>query len=177
MDNNEKNASMRSELLDRVVNDFTYKAEFSEAQGAQWQMVKNHFDMFRSDVEGLMDRVSADEQRQSSIREKHWTGYQLALREVERWCNTAIANDFQTGSPVDMMDSGISVPSYEGPSGGELERHKICDTVSQICFDSIVFLVSVLPVGRALSVAVTRMQDVRGWLLDTVNHQYDEVIL
>ena len=70
MDNNEKNASMRSELLDRVVNDFTYKAEFSEAQGAQWQMVKNHFDMFRSDVEGLMDRVSADEQRQSSIREK-----------------------------------------------------------------------------------------------------------
>ena len=169
MDNENKNVDMRVGLLERVVSDFTYKADFSQAQKAQWQMVKTDFETFRASMDDMLNEhniaIGSDVDA--------YLGYTLALRETERWCNTAIANDFKTGSPVDMAQVDVSVPSYEGPSGGDLERHKVCDTISAMCFDLIVFLVSVLPMGRALSVAITRMQDVRGWLLDTVNFHYD----
>ena len=183
MSNHDKNATMRAELLHRVTNDFIYKAEFSEAQKLQWKMVKNHFDMFRQDMQEnvfdaiveatdlhLTDFVGYYTNREFDY---HVVGYLIALRETERWCNTAIANDSETGSPVDLTKFGIELPEYSGPSGGDEPRHKICDHISQTCFDSIVWLVSVLPMGRALSVAVTRMQDVRGWLLDTANFHYN----
>lgn len=175
MSNHDKNAAMRAELLHRVVSDFTYKADFSEAQSAQWKMVKKHFEGFRADMQELMDRVMTD--RGYFGGGSFHLGYRLSLREVERWCNTAIANDFETGSPADLEKYGVEVPEYNGPSGGELVRHQVCDAISKKCFESVVWLVSVLPMGRALSVAVTRMQDVRGWLLDTVNHQYDNINL
>jgi hypothetical protein len=162
---------MRAQLLTRVINDFIYKKDFTEVQGRQWDVVKQRFDGFREE----MDRLLRNADISPLFREKdEHLGYRLALRETERWCNTAIANDSETGDPVDLTKYGVEVPEYTGPSGGGTPRHKICDTISLKCFDLIVYLVSVLPMGRALSVAVTRMQDVRGWLLDTVNVYYFE---
>ena len=165
-----KNAAVRAELLHRVVSDFTYKADFSEAQSAQWKTIKANFERFRGEMDVLFQ--NADITPIFKETDEH-TGYRLALRETERWCNTAIANDFETGDPNDLLEYGVEVPTYEGPSGGGTPLHEMCDTISLKCFDLIVYLVSVLPMGRALSVAVTRMQDVRGWLLDTANFHYN----
>lgn len=175
MQNPQDARNQRVELLHRVINDFTYKSEFSDPQNAQWKMVKKHFEGFRTDIGekvfgAIKDTLGIFNRDTNNI---YMMGYQITVRETERWCNTAIANDFNTGYPVDISKYGVESPFYEGPSGGDTPRHQICDYVSQRCFDSIVWLVSVLPVGRALSVAVTRMQDVRGWLLDMVNWYFD----
>ena len=180
MSNHDKSAAMRAELMHRVANDFLYKADFSQAQNAQWKTVKKTFETFRADIKDLLEQMGFPHGFTPGILIggvhgiEGYTAYKVALRETERWCNTAIANDFKTGSPVDITKYGVEVPEYEGPSGGDTIRHQICDAISQKCFDLIIFMVTILPMGRALSVAVTRMQDVRGWLLDTVNAHYEE---
>ena len=156
----------REYLIKRVQHDFTYKANFTEEQTEMWNDVKAIFDEFRSDVATLFLMMPDGQDIMDKAEE--YLAYKFALREAERQVNSAIANDWDKGTPIPHKDTMPIL--YDGPSGGKELRHKICDGISKISYELACSVASFAPQGRHLSIALTRLEDVRGWLLDAVNH-------
>ena len=95
--------------------------------------------------------------------------YETSIREVERWANTAIANDWKDGETFDEAKTGgLAYPLTE-PDDHQPEKIRLCYEVSTRCFELATNLAKNLPEGRALSLACTEMQVARGWLLDCIN--------
>ena len=174
----------REQLYKRVQHDFTFKTEFNPKQMDCWIDLRKRFDTFRMQMVALVDsvpehqwelievleggEVPIEDSRPSIFLTDMFLAYKVALRETERQCNSAIANDWETGDPMP-DDYHFEIDVYDGPSGGTSLRNEICDAISKHCYELICELVMFLPLGRHLSIAVTRMEDVRGWLLDIVN--------
>ncbi|MEG9862154.1 MAG: hypothetical protein V6Z81_06590 [Parvularculales bacterium] len=167
-------------MLTRVAADFTYKKEMTEKQLKLFDIVKHRFDTFRK-VMAEFFRYLQIELMQANLnhieavcnyREKCEFEYELllrTLRSAERWFNTAIANDWETGKVGALSEELSDLLEYTGPGGGDTPVHHTCDAISKECFELTTYLVSRVPQGRSVSVAVTKMQDVRGELLDLAN--------
>ena len=153
--------AVRQWLLDRVISDFTFKADQTDDQKHLWGAIDTKLMQFRSAI------LSLFENSDKVLQSEQYESYMIALRETERWLNTAVANDFEGISNFDNFD--IEQIKYPGPQNSENERIQLCEETSKLCFGLITDLVRIVPPGRALSVAITRMQDVRGWLLDAIN--------
>ena len=95
----------RKAMLDRVVSDFTFKANQTDDQKTLWNSIDQHFSIFHIN-----------------------------------------------------------------------ERIRLCESVNKYCFDLVTRLTQILPQGRAMSVAVTAMQEVRGWLLDAINFNMPKTV-
>ena len=75
------------------------------------------------------------------------------------------------------MDADFQEIAYPGPQTNPVnERIRLCESVNKSCFDLVTRLTQILPHGRALSVAVTVMQEVRGWLLDAINFNMPKAV-
>ena len=151
----------RKAMLDRVVSDFTFKADQTDDQKTLWNSIAHHFSEFHSKVLYLFEdhtEIKASDE---------YKAFQLASRNAQRWFNTAVANDY--GEEFD-MDADFQEIAYPGPEDGPSnERIHLCESVNKYCFFLVTKLTQILPHGRALSVALTNMQEVRGWLLDAIN--------
>ena len=158
----------RAELLKRVQFDFTYKSNFNDEQKAFYNGVRSRFEDFRVGIEDLFEQISKKHCNVLPVHSVQYAGYKYAVREVERRCNAAIANDWATGDPLS-LDETVEAIEYIGPSGGTELRNEICDQISARCYVFVSELVQFLPLGSSLKIAITRMADVRGWLLDAVN--------
>lgn len=165
--------SKRGEMLDRVMSDFTYKKDMPQEQLDLFGVVVGVFDTFQKNVMRLFESLEEVEGTIIMAHSRHYSAYSDCVRSAERWANTAIANDFETGHLA--VEDGTEFPIYNGPSGGDEERHKACDRISKLCFELTTKLVMLLPQGRAISVFITKMQDVRGWLLDAINYYYTPI--
>lgn len=163
----------RQAFLEQTADDFTYKAKFTNEQSAMWEFVKVSVADFHGRVEDRLRQIPSALTQQPLVQTDEYIEYGHALQNAERWFNTAIANDWETGNPVALKHE-IDPVKYKGPSGGEAVRHQICDYISEMCFVLMMTMAARLPTGRALSVARTQMQEVRGWLLDTVNENWIE---
>lgn len=175
----EPNAA-RDAMLRRVAADFIYKKEMTEEQLKMFDVVKHRFDTFRK-VTAELFRYLHQEVMQNNIANYH--GYCMhykehcdeyrhvmrTIRSAERWFNTAIANDYKTGKVDELSEELSDLLEYGGPSGGGTPVHHTCDAISAECYELTTYLVSRVPQGRAVSVAVTKMQEVRGELLDLAN--------
>ena len=164
---------MRQEFIDQSIDDFTYKKDFTPEQLAMWQWVKEQFSNFKQIAEQSLRNVPTDRTTRPLTQTDEYFNFKATLRNAERWFNTAIANDWHTGQPVPMNETLVAI-TYDGPSGGNEIRHSVCDYISDICFTLMLAMAQRLPLGRALSVARTQMQEVRGLLLDTVNENWLE---
>lgn len=175
----EPNAA-RDAMLKRVVADFTYKKEMTEEQLKLFDAVKHRFDTFRKVNAELfrylrMEMAGANVAAVDAVVQFYneaYNEYELILRTIrsaERWFNTAIANDYKSGKVSELSEELSDLLEYCGPSGGDTVIHHTCDAISKECFELTTYLVSRVPQGRAVSVAVTKMQDVRGELLDLAN--------
>ena len=151
----------RKAMLDRVVSDFTFKANQTDDQKTLWNSIDQHFSIFHSEVLYLFEdcpEIKASDE---------YKAYRFASRNAQRWFNTAVANDYDDKFD---MDTDFQEIAYPGPQTNPVnERVRLCESVNKSCFDLVTRLTQILPHGRALSVAVTVMQEVRGWLLDAIN--------
>lgn len=174
----------RDAMLKRVASDFTYKKEMTDEQLALFRVVKTRFDTFRKVMAELFRYLRMEIAKEHIVidavvqffNQSH-NEYELILRTMrsaERWFNTAIANDWETGkvdAPTYRSEDEelLDLLEYSGPPGGDTTVHHTCDAISKECYELTMYLVSCCPQGRAISVAVTKMQDVRGELLDVAN--------
>ncbi len=163
----------RAELLKRVQFDFTYKSNFNDEQKAFYNGVRTRFEDFRKEMDDLLTTIPKRSCNVMPAFSIHYTCYKYALREVERRCNAAIANDWATGDPLGPEETTENIV-YDGPSGGTEFRNRVCDEISKRSSELICELVQFLPLGNSLKIAITRMADVRGWLLDAVNLHWKE---
>ena len=155
----------RKELLDRIVGDMTYKSGTPE-QRVIWTWIVAVFAGFKQEVKTLLEH---SEIPQRLIHTGEYHTYEKELRRAERWANAAVANDWKKDSAFNPDDAEpLKYPVEPGESGTS-EKHKLCDEISRMCFELDTLMAQYLPEGRSLSLFTTKMQEVRGSLLDTVN--------
>lgn len=176
----------RKAILERVQADFTYKKDMTQVQLDYFARVKRRFQYF-NEAMGKLIRNAPDQSKEKveasmdcnlptipvqPIFSDEWRSFKHSVRTAERWCNTAIANDWNHEHPPDMNEEYPFI-TYEGPSGGDTWIHEICDQISKECYELTCDLCQWLPLGRSLSLVITHMQEVRGWLLDAINMHCD----
>lgn len=172
----------RQKFIDRVENDFTYKSPTEYPYCVDmWNEVKELFLNFNTLTGTLIDKFTyskhlrednydrtpfriADVLRQSD----EYKAYKLFVREAERWCNAAIAND--SHDYIRNVDN-LQLPNYDNT---DAEIKYALPYITTICQQFSVHLAEILPHGRSLSVAMTSMQNVRGWLIDIFTQVYVE---
>ena len=157
----------RENLLARVIDDFTYKGDPSPNQVRLWKLVRTDFDDLRDKIKEVFLLVDESAIISDSCSESYlFDNYITTLREAERWCNTAVANDYK-GEEVKGGVDGVLYP-VDLPDDAS-QRQMCCYQASEACFNLAVTLVQYIPLGRALSTALTKLQDSRGWILDNIN--------
>lgn len=163
--------AQRENLRDRVINDFTFKGEPSTKQIDLWNRVKKDFKDFRKSVLNIINDLEIARMVMNEIEDtfEHYT-YNITLRETERWCNTAIANDFDEDDMNDVEPQKYPVDLRDEDG----EKQRLCHLVSEACFQLATNIVQYVPLGRSHSLALTRLQDVRGWLIDLILNYYPD---
>ena len=155
----------RELLIERVVDDFTYKGKLNKQQTTMLEWVKDAFEALHIEIGRMFDFSDI---KARLVLTGEFQAFQLSTREVERWANTAIVNDWKTTDKFDeALTVGLTYPVNE-PTNVD-ERIKLSYEVSKRCFELATALAQLLPEGRALSIALTELQVARGWLLDTIN--------
>jgi len=172
---NEQNENTaRENLLARVQHDLTYKPPNESGQVKLWKLVKSDFDDFRSKIREVFQMVNQIHLTEEIVGNNwDYDAYIVSLRETERWCNTAIANDYKEYKPIDITD--LEYPA-ELPDNAS-QREMLCHQTSSACYLLGTSLVSYVPLGRSFSLALTHLQNTRGWILDIINdalENYDE---
>ena len=160
----------RRDFIQRVSDDFTFSGHptATQSQRAMWLYVQMAFDIFRREVEQLIHNTGYKMIALSDEYDAH----KVALRDAERWVNMAIAKDY-----VDEHDAGFRIENVQRTmdyplDGNEAElpvKQLYCRRISITCHALAVDMVMNLPHGRPMSVAMTQLQSVRGWLIDMIN--------
>lgn len=161
---------MRQKFVDRVYNDFTYKPGTPEQRGL-WSDIEKHFAEFRSSVEETINEITdAQGFATGYLRStEEYKDYRSEVRNAEQWFATAVANDYDP----DADDQDTRVLEYQGSIEGQPQtRVYYCEMLNLLCFTLSVTLAQFIPQGRALSIAETAMQEVRGDLMDLVNRHW-----
>ena len=154
----------RKELIDRVVADFTFKADTTDAQKAAFGWIRGIYSNFTQGIKNLFDYSQIPAQL---VLTDEFKNYETSIREAERWANTAIANNWKDGDTFDEAKTGGLVYPLIEADKSEIQR--LCYEVTKMCFELATNLAENLPEGRALSLLCTEMQVARGWLLDCIN--------
>lgn len=161
----------KQEFIERVKHDFTYKApsQVTQQQREMWQLIKQSFFSYSESIGELIDKT-AKETKQDVYSDMYdeYLAYKTCLRSAERACNTAVANDYNADGVytipiiIDLPYTGYIVPHDEEV----LPYTRSTENVSILTYGLVTKLVQFVPHGRALSIAMTQMQEVRGWLND-----------
>ena len=159
----------RASLLKEAADNFTYKGSPTEDQRNAYKWVRNRFNDFKVEMERLLDfstirRTLTDVDTGRS----NYRAYLESVRVAERRANAAIACDWKKDSAFDVDTAeGLEYPIVEENHASEEQR--LCYEISKASFELTMLILAHLPLGRYLSLFKTEMENVRGWLIDTVN--------
>lgn len=156
-----KEPTTRELLIERVVDNFTYKKPTKEKIKV-YNWITEQFLEFTTGVEQLFDFSKI---KKRLIDTSDYAYYKSHIGASEKWANGAVANDWK--SSINTNDATELEYAEETTT---TEKQRLCYEISKRCFEFTVRLSSVLPEGRHLSLFVTEMQLVRGWLLNTINN-------
>ena len=157
----------RATLLKEAGDNFTYKpfSEMKQEQRDALIWVKEKISGFRIEMQRLLDYSPI---RQQLTDTDDYKAYLESIRTAERRANAAIACDWKKESAFDVdSDPGLEYPIVEDNHTDE--RQRLCYEISKATFELTMLFLWFLPLGRYLSLFRTEMEEVRGWLIDTVN--------
>ena len=161
----QKKSDTRKVFVDRVADDLTFKADTTPEQREAWQWIRLEFQQAEQTIREMLETSPVQER---VVVTNDYDDFKKALRKTERWCNTAVANDWTPASAFDT----VNVERMEYPieaDKGLTEKQRLCHNASSLIFILGTTLARYLPEGRALSVFATEIQSTRGELLDAIN--------
>ena len=155
----------RASLLKEAGDNFTYKGNPTAEQKDAYNWVQARFSEFNVKMQRLLDYSTL---RQQLTDTDDYRAYLESARVAERRANAAIACDWKKDSGFDVdCDPELKYPIVEDNHTDE--RQRLCYEISKATFELTMLFLWYLPLGRYLSLFRTEMENVRGWLIDTVN--------
>ena len=155
----------RAALLKEAADNFTYKDSPTEDQVAAYKWVVSQVSIFKVKMLRLLDFSTI---RAPLTDTDDYKAYLDSIRVAERRANAAIACDWKKDSAFDIDTVElIEYPIVEDTHTDE--RQRLCYEISKATFELTMLFLAHLPLGRYLSLFRTEMENVRGWLIDTVN--------
>lgn len=162
--------NQRELLIERVKDDFTFKANNTNKQKLLWESVNDTFTTFDKKVNEIANDPSSP-----CIRES--IDWQRGLIQTERakdWADTGIANDGENELPVEqIIEVAKDVFNIGTPiSVANNEKQQMLAEVNKVCYQLAVGLASFSTTGRGLSVCMTKLQEARKSFIRAVNENY-----